>query len=86
MLCKNVNNMLSAALQYNLPSTWAGMQKRGLAPELMAKWWSEAPARLAGIENQKGFIAEGLDADFVVSLILLLSPTGRGLSMSRTRV
>ena len=57
---------LPAALQYNLPSTWDGMQKRGLGPELLAKWWSAAPAKLAGIDNQKGFIAEGLDADFVV--------------------
>lgn len=77
MQCKSLKDMLPAALQYNLPSTWDGMRKRGLAPELLAKWWSEAPARLAGIENQKGFIAEGLDADFVVSLILSLSPRER---------
>ena len=56
-----------AALQYNLPATWHGMQQRGLGPELLARWWSQAPAQLAGLQDRKGAIAPGLDADFVVS-------------------
>ena len=58
---------ITAGLQYNLPATWDGMQKRHLPQELIAKLFSEVPARLAGLSSQKGAIKEGLDADFVVS-------------------
>lgn len=54
-------------MQYNLPSTWDGMKKRQLGPELLTKWWSEAPAKLAGLSRQKGSIEEGFDADLMVS-------------------
>ena len=33
---------------------------------VIARWLSEAPAALAGLEDRKGRIAEGYDADFVV--------------------
>lgn len=55
-----------AGLQYNLPATWHGMSTRGLGPEMLAKWFSEAPAKLAGLGDRKGSIALGYDADFVV--------------------
>lgn len=42
------------------------MKKRNVDPELLSKWWSKAPAKLAGLEKQKGAIAEDLDADLVV--------------------
>ena len=60
--------MCVIGLQYNLPATWDAMKKRGLGPELLARWWSQAPARLAGLQERKGAIAVGLDADFVVSV------------------
>lgn len=56
-----------AAIQYNLPGTWDGMKSRGLGPELLAQWWSSAPAKLAGLTHRKGSIAVGLDADLVAS-------------------
>jgi len=35
-------------------------------PCSLARWMSEAPARLAGLEGRKGRIAPGYDADFIV--------------------
>lgn len=53
-------------LQYSLPATWNGTLARGLGPELLARWWSEAPAKLAGLHDRKGRLASGFDADIVV--------------------
>ena len=43
------------------------MRQKGLGPELLAQWWSQAPAKLAGLDKRKGAIKKGFDADFAVS-------------------
>ena len=55
-----------ASLQIRLPATWSGAVERGLGPVEMAEWLSAAPARLGGLDDRKGSIALGMDADFVV--------------------
>lgn len=55
-----------ASLQIRLPATWSGAVERGLGPIEMAQWLSAAPARLGGLDDRKGSIALGMDADFVV--------------------
>jgi allantoinase len=55
-----------ASLQLTLSIAWKGARQRGYTPVDLARWMSEAPARLAGLERSKGAIAAGRDADFVV--------------------
>lgn len=55
-----------AGLQVQLPAVWDGARERGCDLSEVAKWMCEAPAKLAGIENQKGKIAPGMDADLIV--------------------
>lgn len=55
-----------AGLQVQLPAVWTGAHKRGSDLPDIAKWMCENPAKLAGIENRKGKIAPGMDADLVV--------------------
>jgi allantoinase len=55
-----------ASLQLGASVIWSEMQARGLAVGCLARWMSEAPARLAGLEGKKGRIAAGYDADLVV--------------------
>jgi allantoinase len=54
------------SLQLRLPATWTGASERGVSLPQMTKWLSTAPARLAGLDGQKGGIAVGMDADLVV--------------------
>ena len=53
-----------ASLQLRLPATWTEAASRGFGPVQIAEWLSAGPARLAGLENRKGSIAVGKDADF----------------------
>jgi len=55
-----------ASLEVGLSVVWTEARTRGFAPEHLARWMSAVPARLAGIADRKGSIAEGADADFVV--------------------
>ncbi len=55
-----------ASLQLSLPAVWTGARARGIPPERLAEWMSAAPARLAGLGDRKGAIAEGYDADIVL--------------------
>ncbi len=55
-----------ASLQLSLAATWTGARARGAGVEDVARWMSEAPARLAGLGYRKGAIAAGFDADLVV--------------------
>jgi allantoinase len=55
-----------ASLQLTLPVVWNGARERGYTPVDVARWMCEAPARLAGLQDRKGAIAPGRDADFVV--------------------
>ncbi|MBA3258882.1 MAG: allantoinase AllB [Gemmatimonadales bacterium] len=55
-----------ASLQLRLPAVWTEARARGHAPERLAKWLCEGPARLAGLGGRKGAIAPGSDADLVL--------------------
>ncbi len=55
-----------ASLQLSLPAVWTGARARGVLPERIATWMSASPARLAGLADRKGAIAEGYDADIVL--------------------
>jgi allantoinase len=55
-----------SSLQLRLPAVWTEARRRGFPIECVAAWLCGAPARLAGIENRKGSIAPGADADLVV--------------------
>ncbi|KGN64669.1 allantoinase [Cucumis sativus] len=53
-----------SSLQFDLSATWSHAKKRGVTMEQIALWWSERPAKLAGLEL-KGAIAIGKHADIV---------------------
>lgn len=55
-----------ASLQVTLPAVWTGARERGFSISDLATWMCAAPARLAGIEDRKGSIAPGQDADLVI--------------------
>ncbi|MGB2867812.1 MAG: allantoinase AllB [Bacteroidota bacterium] len=55
-----------SSLQLGLPIVWTGASKRGFSIADVARWMSEAPATFVGLGGQKGAIAPGYDADFVV--------------------
>jgi allantoinase len=55
-----------ASLSVALPVVWSGMRERGFTLDDLARWLSTRPASLAGVDDRKGAIAEGRDADFVV--------------------
>ena len=55
-----------ASLQLALPAVWTGARERGFAVSDLSEWMCAAPARLAGLQDRKGVIAPGYDADLVV--------------------
>src|SRR6185369_9782096 len=55
-----------SSLQFALPIVWTEGRKRGVKLERISSLMSEGPARLAGIEQRKGKLAAGYDADLVV--------------------
>jgi allantoinase len=55
-----------AALQFSLPVIWTQAEKRGFGLREITRWMSAAPAKLAGLDERKGKLAVGYDADFVV--------------------
>jgi len=55
-----------ASLQLSLPSVWTEAKRRGFSLTHLAKWLCEAPARLAGLDHQKGAIVPGRDADLLI--------------------
>lgn len=55
-----------ASLQLSLPAMWTEAAARGYAVPHLAAWLCRGPARLAGLEKQKGTIAMGCDADLVI--------------------
>lgn len=55
-----------AALQFGLPAMWTNARKRGFGLGDISRWMSVAPAKLAGLDKQKGRLEVGFDADLVV--------------------
>ena len=55
-----------ASLQLNLPAVWTEAKNRGFSLAHLSQWLCAGPARLAGLEEKKGAIAAGYDADLVV--------------------
>jgi allantoinase len=55
-----------ASLSLALPVIWTAARRRGFAITDMARWMGEKTAELAGLGSQKGRIAPGYDADFVL--------------------
>jgi allantoinase len=55
-----------ASLQLALPVLWTAAEQRGFGLEELGTWLCEGPAVLAGQAGQRGKIAVGYRADFVV--------------------
>lgn len=55
-----------ASLELSLRALWTAARERGCSLERVSEWLSGAPARMAGLEDRKGRIAPGCDADLVV--------------------
>ena len=55
-----------AGLQLALSVVWTEAHRRGFGIERVIGWMCEAPARLAGLQDRKGKLAEGFDADITV--------------------
>ncbi len=54
------------SLQLRLPATWTGAVDREVELPQLTRWLAFEPARLAGLDDRKGSIEVGMDADFVV--------------------
>jgi len=55
-----------SALQFSLPVMWTNFKARGFGLTDLTRLMCEAPAKLAGLEDRKGKLAPGFDADIVV--------------------
>jgi allantoinase len=55
-----------SSLQLRLPVVWTEARRRNHGLEDLTEWLCKAPARLAGLDQRKGQIAPGYDADLVV--------------------
>jgi allantoinase len=55
-----------SSLQLGLPVMWTKMSGRNYPLKHLLRWMCSGPARLAGLEDYKGAIAIGYDADIVV--------------------
>jgi allantoinase len=55
-----------SSMQFVLPSIWTQAKTRGITIQQVATWLCVRPAELLGLQNHKGSIVVGHDADFVV--------------------
>ncbi len=55
-----------SSIQFALPVLWTAAKKHNCSLSDVAKWLCEKPAVVAGIQNSKGKIQKGYDADLVV--------------------
>jgi allantoinase len=71
MKCAGTGNFFQAwggisSLQLGLPVMWTQLSGRNYTFKHLLRWMSSGPARLAGLERQKGEIAAGYDADIAI--------------------
>jgi allantoinase len=55
-----------SSIQVSLAAVWSCAPAHGATVPDVARWMSERPAQLVGLQARKGMIAPGRDADFVV--------------------
>ncbi len=55
-----------SSLQLRLPIVWTESKRRGYSIHDLARWLCSAPAKLVGLEQRKGLIKIGHDADLVI--------------------
>jgi allantoinase len=55
-----------SSLQFGLPAIWTEAKKRGHDLPTVVSWMSAGPARFLGLDNKKGALAPGFDADIVI--------------------
>ena len=55
-----------SSLQLRLPAMWTEAAKRGHSFDDLAEWLCRAPAQLVGLDQRKGAIAVGYDADILI--------------------
>jgi allantoinase len=55
-----------ASLQLTLPVIWSEARRRGIGFPELARWMGTGPASLAGLDDQKGAISPGWDADIII--------------------
>lgn len=55
-----------SALQFGLPVMWTNLRVRGFGLSDLTRLMSAQSAKLAGLDNQKGKLAAGYDADIVI--------------------
>ena len=55
-----------SSLQFSLPVLWTAAKNHNCRISDMANWLCEAPSNLPGLQNSKGKIQKGYDADLVV--------------------
>ena len=55
-----------AGLQFSLPAMWQAASSRGFTLQDITKWMSANPATFLGLENEKGEIKSGMDADLFI--------------------
>ncbi|XP_077261820.1 allantoinase, mitochondrial-like isoform X2 [Temnothorax americanus] len=68
---KTRGNFLTAwggisSLQFGLPLVWTAARMRSIPLSDVSKLLSSQPARLCGLEDRKGDLSVGMDADFVI--------------------
>src|SRR5262249_24894406 len=56
----------TSSSQLRLPIVWTEARRRGHSLNDVSRWRCSAPAQLVNLEQRKGKIAVGCDADFVV--------------------
>jgi len=57
---------ISSKIQIGLPLIWTAARTRGMSFSDVSKLLSSQPAKLCGLENRKGDLSVGMDADFVI--------------------
>ncbi len=55
-----------SALQFGLPVMWTNLRSRSFGIADLTRLMSAVPAKLAGLDNRKGKLATGFDADIII--------------------